>query len=83
MKNAILYFIAGAVPTNAEFAKAKQFMGTGPYLEFVSLENVDLNGPLRDNVGVAGDVPEAYSGFKRVDAPLFAEETKPVEKKAK
>jgi hypothetical protein len=66
-KDSILYFIAGTVPTTAEFEKAKSLMGQGPFLEFVSLQNLDLNGPLLENKGVAGAVPAPYKEFTVVD----------------
>jgi len=75
--NEILYFIVGEVPTNKEFEKAEPFMNKGPFLEFVSLVTLDLNAPLRDNVGVAGAVPDAYKQFKVLDAtPVKVSEEK-------
>jgi hypothetical protein len=67
MNNYILYFVAGNVPTNEEFSDAEKFMNKGPILEFVSLVDIDLNAEVRDNVGVAGKVPEAYLHFNQLN----------------
>lgn len=81
MNGPILWFIAGNVPTNAEFEAAKDFMGKGPMFEFVSLNTVNLNAPIMNNSGVGGLVPEAYKNEKRVD---IAVETKTIaDEKAK
>lgn len=76
MKNRILYFVKGPVPTNEEFLKAEPLQGKGPFLHFVSLEAIDLNGPLLENVGVAGAVPEEYKEFPVVDKKTAKEEKK-------
>lgn len=65
----ILYFIAGNVPTNAEFEKAQAFMNNGPILTFVSLTDVDFNAPLQKASAVAGAVPDVYKSVKRLDRP--------------
>lgn len=94
MNGPILWFIAGNVPTNEEFEAAKDFMGKGPMFEFVSLQTLDLNGPVRSNSGVGGLVPEAYKDAvqlkykgkavaenETVDEYLGATETKAARKK--
>ncbi|MES2180719.1 MAG: hypothetical protein V4493_01295 [Pseudomonadota bacterium] len=67
MKNVILYFILGNAPTNTEFEKAALLMNKGPFLEFISLPSFDLNSPIIENVGVAGNVPDEYKHFDVVD----------------
>jgi len=69
MNNQILYFIAGEVPTNDEFEKASVFMGKGPFLEFTSLLQLNINDELISNVGVAGAVPDSYKNCKILDLP--------------
>lgn len=54
----ILYFIKGTVPTSEEFEKAMEFSNKGPFLEFVSLIDFDLNSTILEASGVAGEVPE-------------------------
>ena len=60
MNNRILYFIDGEVPTGDEFADAEQYMAKGPLFDFISLKNFDLNGPIIENVGAYGKVPDSY-----------------------
>lgn len=67
MNNQILYFINGDVPTNEEFEKASVFMNKGPFLEFISIQHLNLDEPLLKNVGVAGVVPDTYKDSKRLD----------------
>lgn len=69
MNNYILYFIVGQTPTPEEYKDAEQYMGKGPMFEFVSLSDVDLNAPLRGNVGVFGSVPDVY---KPVAVPVVS-----------
>ena len=76
MNNQILYFIAGEVPTNDEFEKASIFMGKGPFLEFISLLQLDTNGELMANVGVAGAVPDSYKNCNILDLPKVTKVTK-------
>lgn len=69
MRNYVLFFIEGSVPTTQEFAKAEKFMNRGPVLRFIPVGSIGENDALIDNVGVAGSVPEKYKDFPRVDRP--------------
>lgn len=73
----ILYFVVGNVPTNEEFNSAFPLMGKGPIVQFISVANLDLNGPLLPASAVAGSVPAAYESIPRADARANFEEDKP------
>lgn len=78
MKNQILFFIPGDTPTAEEIKAADKLRGKGPFVEYVSLKQIDLNGPIIENVGVAGSVPETYRDFA-----IERDEPKVVEEKSK
>lgn len=76
MKKQILYFIKGEVPTAEEIKAADKLRGKGSYVEYVSLVLIDLNGPIIENVGVAGAVPEMYKEFFLEPAPVIEDKVK-------
>jgi len=63
MKKQILFFIREDVPTVDEIKAADALRDKGAFVEYISLRQVDLNGPIIPNVGVAGAVPEVYKDF--------------------
>ena len=47
-------------------------MNNGPFLEFISTQRLNLDGPLLENVGVAGVVPDTYKDSKHLDIQVTA-----------